>query len=288
MAPRANWKGYMRLSLVSCPVALFPAATTVAKISFNTLNRETGHKVKRLLVEPDTGKEVPADQQVKGYPVGRNAYIRIEDHEIEEIRLETSKTIELEKFVPRSEIDSRYMDTPYYIAPDGMVGIDAFAVLRDAMRDADMVAIGRVVLQRRERIMMIEPWEKGLLATVLRFANEVRSTTAYFEDIPDVEVDDEARNLAEVIMRRKSGNFDPQEFEDRFEKALVDLIKHKEAGMPLPSFVIDEPARNVINLMDALKRSVEKEGKPALDARRKGPVPTTKVASPRTRKSRQG
>ena len=285
MAPRANWKGYLRLSLVSCPVALYPATSSTSRVAMNTLNRKTGHKVRRLLVEPDTGEEVPSEDQVKGYPVAKNTFIQIEDEEIEAIKLETSQTIEIQKFVPRYEIDTRYMDSPYYIAPDGRVGLDAFSVIRDSMRETGVVAIGRVVMARRERIMMVEPWDKGLLATLLRYNYEVRAATAYFEDIEDAEVTEEARHLAELIIKKKSGHFDPTEFEDRYEKALLALIKSKEAGTPLPSFVVDEPSRNVINLMEALKKSIAQEGKPALEIEKKPAATTRKAPAKRKTKS---
>src|SRR6478735_5934889 len=174
MAPRANWKGYLKLSLVSCAVALYPASSSSSRVSFNTLNRTTGNKVKRIYVDPDTGEEVHGEDQVKGYAVAKNAYVLVEDDELDAVKIESTHTVDIEKFVPRSEIDPRYMDAPYYIAPDDRVAQEAFAVMREAMRDSGMVALARVVIARRERILMIEPWDKGLLGTVLRYGYEVR------------------------------------------------------------------------------------------------------------------
>ena len=205
MAPRANWKGYLKLSLVSCPVALYPASSTSSRISFNTLNRDTGNKVKRVYIDPETGEEVPSDQQVKGYAIGKHNFLTVEDEELDKVQIESSHTIEIEKFVPREEIDPRYMEAPYYIAPDDRVAQEAFAVIREAMRETNKVALGRVVIGRRERIVMIEPWKKGLLATLLRYGYEVRDDAAYFEDIPDLPITAEMRDLAEVIVQRKSG-----------------------------------------------------------------------------------
>jgi DNA end-binding protein Ku len=258
MAPRANWKGYLKLSLVSCAVALYPASSTASRVAFNTLSRKTGNRVKRIYVDPDSGEEVGPDDQVKGYAVGKNSYVTIEDDELDAIRIESTHTVEIEKFVPRAEIDERYLDAPYYLAPDDRVAHEPFAVIRDAMRDSAMVGIGRVVIARRERMMMIEPFDKGLLATVLRYGYEVRDAGAYFEDIPDLQIPAEMKDLATVIIERKSGHFDPSEFEDRYETAVVSLIRSKQAGQPVPTFEAPKSA-NVVNLMDALRRSLAAE-----------------------------
>ncbi len=266
MAPRANWKGYLKLSLVSCAVSLYPASSTSSRVAFNTLSRKTGNRVKRLYVDPDTGEEVGPDDQVKGYAVAKNSYVTVDDEELDAIRIESTHTVEIEKFVPRSEIDERYMDAPYYLAPDDRVAQEPFAVIRDAMRESGMVGIGRVVISRRERIVMIEPFEKGLLATVLRYASEVRDAGSYFEEIPDLKIPAEMKDLATVIIERKAGHFDPAEFEDRYETAVVTLVRSKQAGQPTPTFETPRTT-NVVNLMDALRRSLAAEqGKPEVTA----------------------
>jgi DNA end-binding protein Ku len=259
MAPRANWKGYLKLSLVSCAIALYPASSSATRVSFNTLNRKTGNKVKRIYVDPETGDEVPSEDQVKGYATGKNTYVLIDDDELDAIKIESSQTIDIEKFAPRAEIDPRYMDAPYYIAPEDKVAQEAFSVIRDAMKDADVVGLGRVVISRRERIMMLEPYEKGLLGTVLRYGYEVRDAAAYFEDVPVIDVPADMKDLARVIIERKSGHFDPSEFKDRYEDAVVELIRSKQAGQqPVIASRTSAPT-NVVNLMDALRRSLQAE-----------------------------
>ena len=256
MAPRANWKGYLKLSLVSCAVALYPASSTSTRTSFNTLNRKTGNKVKRIYIDPESGEEVEGPDQVKGYAIGKSEYVLIEDEELDQVKIESSHTIDIEKFVPRAQIDPRYMDTPYYIAPEDKVSQDAFAVIRESMRDGNVVGIGRVVVSRRERIIMLEPFKRGLLGTILRYGYEVRDAGAYFDEIPDVPLADEMKELADVIIKRKGGVFDPTQFTDRYEDAVIDLVKSKQAGGAVHSAVASPNQGNVINLMDALRRSL--------------------------------
>ena len=184
MAPRPNWKGYLKLSLVSCPVALYPATTTSERVSFRTLNRETGNRVRRQFVDEQTGDPVETDDQIKGYEVAKGEYIQVEDDEIKAVQLESNHTIDIERFVPRAEIDELYLDTPYYLAPTDRVGEEAFAVIRDAMRAENMVGLARVVLFRRERILMLEPRDKGIVATSLRYANEVHAASGLFRRDP--------------------------------------------------------------------------------------------------------
>jgi len=255
MPPRSSWKGYLKLSLVSCPVALYPASTTSERIRFNTLNRKTGNRVKRQFIDAETGEVVENEDQVRGYGIARGQYIMIEDDELSAIALESTHTIDIESFAPRSSIDERYLDTPYYIAPDDRVAQEAFVVIRETMRKKKMVGIARVVLQRRERILKIEPLGKGLLATSLRYGNEVRQADSYFEDVPDVMLSDEMIDLASHIIERKQAPFDPARFNDRYEEAMAELIKSKQGGMLLQSAPAPRPA-NVINLMDALRRSI--------------------------------
>ncbi len=259
MAPRANWKGYLKLSLVSCAVNLYPASSTSSRVSFNTVNRKTGNKVKRQFVDAETGDVVENEDQAKGYPVAKNDYLIVDDDELDKIQIESTHTIDIEKFVPRAEIDPRYYDAPYYIAPGERVGEEAFAIIRDAMRDEQVVGLGRVVIARRERIMMLEPLGKGLLGTALRYGSEVRGEDAYFEDIPDLKLPEEMKELAHVIIERKTGHFRPEEFTDRYEDAVVELIRAKQAGMPAKA--PEEPTRpsNVVSIMDALRKSVAAE-----------------------------
>ncbi|HEX8165441.1 MAG TPA: Ku protein [Beijerinckiaceae bacterium] len=290
MAVRANWKGYLKLSLVSCAVALYPAASTSARVRFNTLNRATGNRVKRQFVDAQTGEVVEDDDQVKGYQVGKGSYVIVEDEELEAVRLESTHTIDVESFVPRDEVDVRYLDSPYYIAPDDKVAQEAFAVIRDAIREKEMAGLARVVMARREHMILLEPLGKGLLGTTLRFPYEVREEKPYFEDIPDVKLPQEMRELAAHIVEKKAGHFDPSKFEDRYENAVIELVKSKQAGKPLPAPKAPPPS-NVINLMDALRKSIgtetgggkggeHKHARPAkaASARRK-PARTAKSAS---------
>ena len=256
MAPRPNWKGYLKLSLVSCPVALYPATTTSERVSFRTLNRGTGNRVRRQFVDEQTGDPVESDGQIKGYEVAKGEFIQVEDDEIKAVQLESNHTIDIERFVPRDEIDELYLDTPYYLAPTDRVGEEAFAVIRDAMRAEKMVGLARVVLFRRERILMLAPRDKGIAATSLRYANEVHAASAYFDEIPDTELPKQMLDLAKHIIEKMSGKFEPDSFEDRYESALIELIRSKQKGLPVKAQPVHKRA-NVINLMDALKRSVE-------------------------------
>src|SRR3954468_13658308 len=223
MAPRANWKGFLRLSLVNCPMALYPATSESEKISFNQLNRQTGHRIKYLKVDVDTGDEVPNEDIVKGYEVEKGQFIEVTKEELEEVALESTRTIEIDEFVDRSDIDPRYLIRPYYLRPDGKVGHDASAVIRETIREMDKVAIGRLVLTSREHIVALEPLKNGLMGTLLRYPYEVRSEDEYFDDIQDVKVTKDMLDLARHIVEQKTGQFQPGKFEDRYEAALVDL-----------------------------------------------------------------
>ncbi|MEZ0305930.1 MAG: Ku protein [Hyphomicrobiaceae bacterium] len=263
MAPRPNWKGYLKLSLVSCPVALYPATTTSERVSFRTLNRDTGNRLRRQMVDEQTGDVVESDNQAKGYEVGKGEYIVLDDDELKAVQIESNHTIDIERFVPRAEIDGLYLDTPYYLAPTDRVGEEAFAVIREAMRAEKMVGLARVVLFRRERIMMLEPRDKGIVSTTLHYANEVHAANAYFEEIPDLELPKEMLELAKHIIEKMAGKFQPDAFEDRYEQAVIELIRSKQKGTPVKPQPTHRQA-NVINLMDALRRSVEGDkAKPA-------------------------
>jgi DNA end-binding protein Ku len=273
MAPRANWKGFLRLSLVTCPVALYPATSDTEKVSFNQINRKTGHRIKYAKVDADTGEEVASEDIVKGYKVDTDTYIEVSRDELDDIALESTHTIEIDEFVPRSDIDSRYLIRPYYLVPDGKVGHDAFAVIRETIRSMDKVAIGRVVLTNREHIIALEPLGNGLMGTLLRYPYEVRSEKEYFDGIQDVKVTKDMLDLAKHIVEKKSGTFEPERFEDHYESALVDLINKKRSGVRTTAKAAPKSSGNVINLMDALKRSLasEKQSAPAEKAKGKKP-----------------
>jgi DNA end-binding protein Ku len=258
VAPRAYWKGYLRLSLVSCPIALFPATSEREKVSFHQINRETGSRIRYRRVDAESGEEVPSDQIIKGYEVAKGEYLEITDEELEAIALESTKTIEIDEFVPRSEIDELYNIRPYYIAPDGKVGQDAFVVIRSIIEQMKMVAIGRVVLTSREHVMAMEPRGKGLMGTLLRYPYEVRDEKEFFDDIPNVKLTKDMMDLARHIVETKTGHFKPAEFEDHYEHALKELIAKKAKGekIEIPK---EQPTGKVINLMDALRRSVQAE-----------------------------
>src|SRR6195952_109736 len=261
MAPRANWKGFLRLSLVTCPIALFPATSESEKISFNQINRKTGHRIKYTKVDADTGEEVEASDIMKGYKVDTDTYLEVSKEELENIALESTRTIDIDQFVPRSEIDDLYLVRPYYIVPDGKVGHDAYAVIRETIRSLDKVALARVVLTNREHVIALEARDKGLMGMLLRYPYEVRDSSEYFDDIQDVKITRDMMDLAKHIVQQKSGHFDPAKFEDHYEAALTELINKKRNGERITSVSKPVSSDNVISLMDALKRSIS--GKPA-------------------------
>jgi DNA end-binding protein Ku len=259
MAPRSNWKGYLKLSLVSCPVALFSAASGSEKVAFNMLNAETGNRLKQQYVDAETGDVVEPGDRVKGYEIAKGDYVIVTDEELDAVEIESSRTIDIQSFAARADVDPVYYDSPYYIAPDDKVGAEAFAVIREAMRVRDMVGIARVVLYGRERSIMLEPRHDGILATTLRYAYELRDDKAYFDDIPKVEIGKEMLDLALHIIDVKAAKFDPGTFRDAYQDAVVDLIRAKRAGRPAPAPRAPQPS-NVVNLMDALRRSLGSEG----------------------------
>ena len=261
MAPRAYWKGFLRLSLVSCPIQLFPATNEREKVSFNQINKDTGNRIRYRKVDEDTGEEVPNENIIKGYEVAKGQYLEIETDELEAIALDSTKTIEIDEFVPRSEIDDLYNIRPYFIAPDGKVGQDAFVVIRDIIAKMNMVALGRVVLTSREHVIAMQPRGKGIMGTLLRYPYEVRDEKEYFDDIPNLKIGKDMMDLAKHIVETKSGHFRPEAFEDHYEAALKDLIAKKSKGIKIEAPREREPAK-VINLMDALRKSVRGEQQP--------------------------
>ena len=258
MAARAYWKGYLKLSLVSCPIALSPATSDSEKVKFRSVNKETGNRIRYQFVDDVTREEVPQESRGKGYEVAKGEYLLVEDDELEEIELESTHTIEIDSFVPAAQIDKRFYDNPYYIMPNDEVGQDAYAVIRDAMKGKGMVALGRVVMSKRERVIAIEPHGKGLLGTTLHYPYEVRKSDEYFSDVPEVKLPAEMLKLAEHILETKKADFEPSTFRDHYEEELLKLLKKKQAGWKPAKGKDAAPSgpRNVINLMDALRRSI--------------------------------
>jgi DNA end-binding protein Ku len=329
--PRPHWKGYLKLSLVSCPIALYPAISATERISFRQVNRETGHRLRQQLVDSVTGEVVHSDNKGRGYEVGENQFLIVQDQELgaarqearsrpfsaapvmsaaasdpreeqrkpESVlklvenrkheqkpaaplppphRIENNRTIQLDRFVPRGQIDPRYYLTPYYVAPRDEVGEEAFAVIRDAIAAKELVGMGRVVLASRERPIIIRPMGPGLLGITLRYAHEIRSEVEYFTDIPNLALPKDMLQLAEHILETKTEGFDPAYLEDRYRTVLVEKLREKQAQAHKKSVASAPSRQNVISLMDALKRSLAVEG-----PRR----PLKKAASMRTTAARK-
>ena len=255
MAPRAYWKGSLKLSLVTCPVALYPASTAAEKTRFHMINRETGNRLKQQMVDVETGDVVEGDQKARGYELAKGKYVEIDKDELEAVQIESNHTIDIDSFVPREEIDKRYLNHPYYIVPDGKAGVDAFAVIRDAMKNQDRIALARIVLTNREHVLAIEPLGKGLLGTTLRYPYELRDEADYFDDIKSAKISKDMIELASHILDTKAAHFDPSEFKDDYVKALV---RRKASGKPVKAAEREEQPSNVVNLMDALKQSLKR------------------------------
>lgn len=262
MAGRSYWKGHLRLSLVSCAVALYPAIGASSHLKCHTVNRRTGNRINEEVVDSVTREPVPREDRVKGCEIAKNELVVIEEEELQRIRLESTHTINIENFVARAEVDERYLEKPYYLAPEDKVSREAFAVIRDAMREKNKAGLGRLVLARKERVALIEPFGKGMMVTLLRAADEVRSPTATFEEIADFEAPADMRELAAQLIERNTGAFDPSRFEDRYELALTALVrsKAKSASEGGTQAVVSADAgpstSNVVSLMEALKRSI--------------------------------
>jgi DNA end-binding protein Ku len=261
VAPRPYWKGYLKLSLVSCPIALYPATSAAERVSFNQINRNTGNRIRYKKVDAETEEPVEQADIVKGYPIEKNVYVTLDEEELEALQVESTHTIEIDKFVPRKQLDERYYDSPYYVVPDDTVGQDAFAVIRDAMKGKGMVGLGRVVLSKRERPIILEPYGKGLRAMTLRYPYEVRDEKEYFDEIPDVKIPPEMLKLAEHILDTKAADFEPSKFVDTYETAVIDLLRKKQTGNAVATSAKSaKPAQNS-NIIDMLKRSLEMEKK---------------------------
>ena len=260
MAPaRPYWKGYLKLSLVSCPIALHTGTSSTERVSFRQINKKTGNRLRQQLVDEVTREPVDVVDKGRGYEYAKNAYIPVDDDELDAIAIESNHTIEINSFIPREQIDERYLDSPYYITPNDPVGLEAFALIREAMRGKGMATLGRVVLGKRERVIMLQPWDKGLMGTTLRYPYDIRDAKDYFADIPNVPLDPDMLKLAEQILQSKATGFDPSRFVDRYEEAVAEMLKKKQAGIPVPREHAAPRPQNVANLMDALRRSMAQE-----------------------------
>lgn len=258
MAPRPYWKGYLKLSLVSCAVALYPAASKSERVAFHWLNRQTGNRLRQQMVDSESEEPVEREDRVRGFQLGKNDYLQLEESELDAVEIESSHTIEIERFTPLKEVDPIYLENSYYLVPNDRVAEEAFAVIREAMVAEGVAGIGRAVLSRRERLLLLDARGKGMLASTLHYNYEVRDEHAYFDEIPDIEVHDEMLELARHIIRTKKGHFDISQFGDRYENALIELVRAKQAGRPAELPKPSRPA-NVINLMDALRDSIAQE-----------------------------
>jgi DNA end-binding protein Ku len=265
MAYRPTWQGNLKLSLVTCPVALYTATNASGDIHFNLINPKTNNRIKMITTDPDTGP-VERSELVKGYEVSKGQYILLSDEEIKSVKLESTKTIDIERFVPETEIDRIYWDHPYYLAPDGKLAQEAFAVIREAMRESGQIALGRVVLSTRERLLALEPRGKGILAYSLRSEDEVRSAEEIFGGISDAAPDRQMIAIAEKIIEQQEGPFDTALFVDRYEEALKKLIEDKQKGQK-PVVAAEPEDTNVVDLMAALRASLQGKSAPASGAK---------------------
>lgn len=283
-APRAQWKGFLKFGEVTCPVALYTAASTSERISFHTINRATGNRVRREFIDSVSGEAVEKEDQVKGYEVNKDDYIILEPEEVAAAVPESDKTLEVETFLPCSEIDDLYFDKPYYLAPSDRTGEEAFALLREGMRQKKVAALARAVLFRRMRTMLIQPHGPGLMGTTLKFDYEVRSVKDAFSDVPKVKITGEMLDLARHIINTKKGRFDPAEFDDRYEAAVAELVRAKMEGRTIRRK--PEPRRdNITNLLDALRESAGKQGAEKRTAAKAG-ASRGKAASSRSARSK--
>lgn len=255
-APRPSWQGHLRLSLVTCPVAMYNAISPRGDVHFNLINPDTGNRIRMITVDAGTEKPVDRKKLVKGFEISKGEYVTITPEEIDAVRLESTRTIDIDEFVPAEDIDRLYWDHPYFLVPDGKMAAEPFAVIREAMEKTGKVALGRVVMSQRERLVALEPREHGLIATTLRSHDEVRDIKKAFSDIPNVRPKRDMISIAERIMGQKEAPFDPERFEDRYEDALRKLIKEKQKGHEIVHADEPEPT-NVVDLMEALQNSLK-------------------------------
>jgi DNA end-binding protein Ku len=284
--PRAYWKGYLRLSLVTCPIELFPATSQSEKTHFHVINAKTGHRLRQQMVDEETGDVVDAQDKGRGYELTKGKYVEISESELAAIQVESTHTIDIDGFVPRASIDKRYLDKPYYIAPNGKTGAEAFVVIRDAMQDEKRVALARIVMAHREHMIMLEPLGKGLLGTTLRFDYEVRSENEYFAGIPSPRVSKDMVSLAAHILQTKATKFDPKKFQDEYEKALKKLVQRKAKGHVIEAPEAQEKPSNVVNLMDALRQSLQKDSKRSGTSRSRRKTRQSKTRQSKARRRR--
>lgn len=255
VAARANWKGYLKFGEISCPVALYTGASTSERISFHTVNRDTGHRVRREFIDPVTEKPVEREDQIKGFEIDTDRYVEVEPDEIANAVPDSKKLLAVAAFIPCSEIDTVFFDKPYYLAPSGKIGEDAFAVIREALRVSKVGALAHAVLFRRYRALMIRAQGLGLVAHTLNFDYEVRSAAEAFDEIPKLKIQKEMLELAKHIIETKKGEFDPSKFDDRYEAAVAEMVKAKLAGKPV-KVMQKAKAPKVVDLMEALRASV--------------------------------
>jgi DNA end-binding protein Ku len=277
MAQRPSWEGHLRLSLVSCPVALYGATSRAGDISFRLINPETGNRIRQMTVDAETGEEVERRDLVRGFEIEKDRYVLLTDDEIKGVRLESTKTIDIERFVKIEEIDRIWWEDPYYLAPSEKAGIEAFTVIREALRRSGQVAIGRVVIHTRERMVALEPRGEGILVTTLRSHDEIRPEAEVFDSIPARKADPKMVQIAEQIIAQQQGPFDPDAFIDRYEDALRELISSKQDGGDGGVSAPPPPRDNVVDLMDALKRSLS--GKAAKPTAARGKAPAKKATA---------
>jgi DNA end-binding protein Ku len=291
MAYRPTWQGHLKLSLVTCPVALFTATNSAGDVHFNLINPKTNNRIKMITTDPDTGP-IERSELVKGYEVSKGEYILLTNDEINSVKLESTKTIDIERFVAGDEIDRLYWDNPYFLAPDGKLAQEAFGVIRTAMEKSGQIALGRVVIGTRERILALEPRGSGILAYTIRSNAEVRNPDEIFDSISDAKPDAAMISIAEKIIEQKEGPFDPSKFVDRYEDALKALIEDKKKGHK-PAKVAEPDNANVVDLMSALRASLagkdkEGEGKKREAKQKSAARSTTKTAAPKTKARRAG
>lgn len=259
MAARPSWQGHLKLSLVTCPVALYNAVSPRGDVHFNLINPDTGNRIRMLTVDAGTEEPVERKSLVKGFEIEKGQYVTVTQEEIDSVRLESTKTIDIETFVPSEDIDRLYWDNPYYLVPDGKMAAEPYAVIREAMERSGQIALGRLVMSQRERLVALEPRDNGIVATMLRSHEEVRAAGQFFDDIPKVKADPEMIAIAEKIIAQKETDFDATQFNDRYEEALRELIEGKRKGRKIVAVAAPKDT-NVVDLMDVLKASLKEAG----------------------------